>query len=838
MNKKKSKVLAFLLAASLLIPSANGIVSAAELESKNIVAVQGSDVDSNDKSNEISEVKKVNNATDLKNAFDNAPITGETIEIVLESNITDFSQNSKSVLKKGKNIILNMNGKIISVTSDFKGAVINNEAKLTIKGNGVIDASLGNNGTNQSYPIYNNGGTLIIENGTYKSTANRNVDGATVFNKGNLEIKDGEFVGGKRGISNSEGNSLTIENAKIEAWSVGIINSGTANIKNGEFKSKGLVLENKSIMNIYDGEFNGESALYNNGGTVNIRGGNFRGNACSQCTPNNYPYAVTNGLANNTGESIMNIYGGTFVGIQGALSAVYGTVSVYGGDFKTVSCTNHQDGSSAYYALYVNGDVGKVTCNINGGTFESVSKVAAYIGNNKDGGNKKESIAIFNNGTFISGDKDKVINVDKQTSGGNPLGSLLINGGEYNGTVKDYVNPDLKAELVSSNGMRSYYPTVEEALNNADSGSTVVDLENKNNTNAKKVTLNYNDESGKVIDISENKDGKVTLPELKRSGYTFLGWDDGTKPYKKGEYLLNGKDVSLKAVWEKNGSGSGSSGSGGVISPTYTHEEIIGSDRYETAAKIADKLGSYNNVVLVNAESSMSDGLSASGLAGKENGAILLTKKDSIPKATMDRLKKVKKVYIIGGEAAISQKVYDEITKNVPNVKIERLGGKTRVETSEIVAKKLGNYSDAFVVNGFKGEADAMSASAIAAKKGAPILLTNGKTSTHAKKSGVEYYVIGGNSVVDKSIADKYNAEVLAGKDRYATNKEVINEFYSGSDKVYIANGDKLVDALTASPLAKKDGIVLVNEKSDKSILKGKDTVQVGGMDFKIEFEK
>ncbi|RHQ96154.1 cell wall-binding repeat-containing protein [Peptoclostridium sp. AF21-18] len=97
---------------------------------------------------------------------------------------------------------------------------------------------------------------------------------------------------------------------------------------------------------------------------------------------------------------------------------------------------------------------------------------------------------------------------------------------------------------------------------------------------------------------------------------------------------------------------------------------------------------------------------------------------------------------------------------------------------------------------------------------------------------------MGGNSVVDKSIAYKYNVEVLAGKDRYATNKEVINEFYSVSDKLYIANGDKLVDALTASPLAKKDGIVLVNEKSDKSILKGKDTVQVGGMDFEIEFEK
>ena len=131
-----------------------------------------------------------------------------------------------------------------------------------------------------------------------------------------------------------------------------------------------------------------------------------------------------------------------------------------------------------------------------------------------------------------------------------------------------------------------------------------------------------------------------------------------------------------------------------------------------------------------------------------------------------------------------------------------------------------------------------MSASSVAARYEAPILLTNGKTSTHDKKSGVEYYVIGGKNVVDKSIADKYNAEVLAGSDRYATNREVIAEFYSGSDKLYIANGDKLVDALTASPLAKNYGIVLVNKKSDRSILKDKNTVQVGGMDFEIEFEK
>ncbi|WP_414698600.1 cell wall-binding repeat-containing protein [Peptacetobacter sp. AB845] len=270
--------------------------------------------------------------------------------------------------------------------------------------------------------------------------------------------------------------------------------------------------------------------------------------------------------------------------------------------------------------------------------------------------------------------------------------------------------------------------------------------------------------------------------------------------------------------------------------PVYTHKEVIGANRYETAAKVADELGSYDNVVLVNATSTMSDGLAASGLAGKENGAILLTKKDSIPKATMDRIKKVKKVYIIGGENAISQKVANQIT--AANIKVERIGGKNRVETSELVAEKLGNYSNAFIVNGFKGEADAMSASAIAARYEAPILLTNGKTSTHAKKSGVEYYVVGGTSVVNKSIADKYNAERLAGKDRYATNREVIDEFYSGSDKLYLANGETLVDALTASTIAKNHGIVLVNKKSDNSVLKDKNTVQIGGMNFEIDFDK
>lgn len=269
--------------------------------------------------------------------------------------------------------------------------------------------------------------------------------------------------------------------------------------------------------------------------------------------------------------------------------------------------------------------------------------------------------------------------------------------------------------------------------------------------------------------------------------------------------------------------------------PNKKHEKIIGSDRYETAAKIADKMGSYNTVILVNSDKSMADGLSAASLSGKKNAPILLVKQDKIPKATMDRINKASNVYIIGGENAISKNVEKQLKES--GKKINRISGKDRYDTSKKIAELLGGYDKAFIVNGAKGEADAMSVSAVAAKYGAPILLTNGKTSIHDKKSGVKYYAIGGTAVIDNKLEEKYSAERMAGSDRYDTNSSVIDKFYRKSEKVYFAKGDTLVDALTASALAKDNGIVLVSKNRNHSELDGKDTVQVGGMNFEIDFE-
>lgn len=267
--------------------------------------------------------------------------------------------------------------------------------------------------------------------------------------------------------------------------------------------------------------------------------------------------------------------------------------------------------------------------------------------------------------------------------------------------------------------------------------------------------------------------------------------------------------------------------------PSGNHSKIIGANRYETAAKIADQIGSYNTVILVNSDKSMADGLSAASLSGKKNAPILLVKKDSIPSETMSRIEKADNIYIIGGEGVISKKVENQLKDK----KITRISGKDRYETSQKIANLLGGYKMAFIVNGAKGEADAMSVSSVAAKYGAPILLTNGKTSIHTKKANVNYYAIGGRAVISNDLADRYNADRISGVDRYSTNRKIIDEFYYDSKKLYFAKGDTLVDALTASTLAKDNGIVLVSEKSNHTKLEGKDTVQVGGMNFEINLK-
>ncbi|HBF9369044.1 TPA: cell wall-binding repeat-containing protein [Clostridioides difficile] len=255
-----------------------------------------------------------------------------------------------------------------------------------------------------------------------------------------------------------------------------------------------------------------------------------------------------------------------------------------------------------------------------------------------------------------------------------------------------------------------------------------------------------------------------------------------------------------------------------------TSDTIKGNNIYETAGLIADKK-SYDTAIMVNMDNSIADGLSASGLAGAVDAPILLAQKNKIPNETKQRLKNVKKIYIIGKELSISKSVETEL-KNT-GAQVTRLGGDDRIKTSYSVAKEVNGIKkvdEVILTNAYKGEADTISAAPVSVRDIAPIVLTDGK-SVPFSTSNVKTYAVGGSISMSTSLVNKTNAKRLGGSDRYDTNKKVIKEFYPDASEFYLSDGYDLVNALTGSTIAKENPIVLVSESSDKSILAGADKI-------------
>ena len=104
-------------------------------------------------------------------------------------------------------------------------------------------------------------------------------------------------------------------------------------------------------------------------------------------------------------------------------------------------------------------------------------------------------------------------------------------------------------------------------------------------------------------------------------------------------------------------------------------DKLAGDDRFETAAKISKatyvKSGDARAIILVG-EEAIVDGLAAAPLAKQEDAPILLTKKDEIPAATMNEIKratenegKEAKIYLVGGENNISKEVEKQLTSEL-----------------------------------------------------------------------------------------------------------------------------------------------------------------------------
>ena len=274
------------------------------------------------------------------------------------------------------------------------------------------------------------------------------------------------------------------------------------------------------------------------------------------------------------------------------------------------------------------------------------------------------------------------------------------------------------------------------------------------------------------------------------------------------------------------------SGSVVSVSAATTEEQLVGSNRTDTAVKISkDGWTKAETVILVN-DAAIPDALTATPLAHAKNAPILLTGKGGLTKATANEIKRLgaKDVIMIGGDAVLTSKVEEGL--KALKLKVDRIKGSTREETALAIAKRLDGIKDVSeiaVVNSTTGLADAVSVAAAAAEKGMPIILANPTKGLSAAEKFIKdeaiksSFVIGGKTALPEKLVESLPAKQrIEGANRNDTNARVIEKFYGDKelDNLYLAKdgrgGDtQLIDALAVGALAAKNGApVLIASKS------------------------
>ncbi|MCO1600943.1 cell wall-binding repeat-containing protein [Desulfosporosinus nitroreducens] len=250
-----------------------------------------------------------------------------------------------------------------------------------------------------------------------------------------------------------------------------------------------------------------------------------------------------------------------------------------------------------------------------------------------------------------------------------------------------------------------------------------------------------------------------------------------------------------------------------IASASTSTERISGYDKYQTAVAISQNgwpAGSDSAILAFGED--FPDALSAGPLSGKYNAPILLTGTYSLNIDTEAELKrlKVKKVYIIGGQAVISRDVERQLS--LLKIATERLAGHDLYETSIIVAQSVGLSKGVFVTSG-TNFSDALSIGPIAAANQMPIILVPAQDLTAAQKTFLTKNKIPSTVIVagyydlsDNVISQFTDPELIYGSDPYDRNIKLVKKFSNtlNLDTVYVATGRNFPDGLTASALAQK----------------------------------
>ena len=244
---------------------------------------------------------------------------------------------------------------------------------------------------------------------------------------------------------------------------------------------------------------------------------------------------------------------------------------------------------------------------------------------------------------------------------------------------------------------------------------------------------------------------------------------------------------------------------------------IAGKDRIDTAIDISKKFFGKSKTVIVVRSDLFPDSMTASVLAKLLNAPILLNPTDKLDSRVAEEIKRLgaTEIIIVGGTDSISDRVREELKAFDADKDVERIAGKDRYGTSEMVARRVigitGKKNTAVVASG-QVFPDALSVGTFASRDGYPILLVKkdlipSQIQRVIKDLDIDkVYIAGGTDTISKAAEAKLPKviERMAGKNRYETSVAIAKSKFQGSKEAFVASGQQFADALVISPVSGK----------------------------------
>lgn len=198
--------------------------------------------------------------------------------------------------------------------------------------------------------------------------------------------------------------------------------------------------------------------------------------------------------------------------------------------------------------------------------------------------------------------------------------------------------------------------------------------------------------------------------------------------------------------------------------PSVTVKRLAGADRFATArAIVADVYKAPVKKLYVASGIGFPDSLSASA-AGAADGSPVLTvagNGGALDAATMQAVQRVQpaSITVVGGPVSVSNGILAQLKRYQPST--DRVGGATRWETSQLLAKRIAatDKTKVLLANGV-GFPDALSGSVLAGKAKRPLLITqqgcvdSGALRAMSDWKTASVTLIGGTASLSAAVAD------------------------------------------------------------------------------------